>query len=110
MRACGRSTRPAGGRDEYLRGTAGVFSGIRVGNSITARYYDNVVIRLEPEGEAAIDRKVPSITFKGEKVSWTYSSRVADGAAPAKVEVGDRVDSTWNGAIDRVPDAVGEKD
>jgi hypothetical protein len=43
----------------------------------------------------ATDNKVPSITFKGEKVVWTYSSRVADKAALAKVKGGDRVNITW---------------
>ena len=42
---------------------------------------------------------MPSITFKGEKVDWTYSSRVADKAALAKVNVGDRVDITWTEAL-----------
>jgi hypothetical protein len=106
------------------------FSEIKVGDSITARYYDNIVIRLKPTGEpavdtmeegltkgsagpvgtaamqrtitatiVAIDNSVPSITFKGEKVNWTYSSRVADKAALAKVKVGDRVDITWTEAM-----------
>jgi Cu/Ag efflux protein CusF len=107
------------------------FSEIKVGDSITARYYDNVILRLKPAGEApvdrmseavtkgtgatpsataaaqrtitativAIDNSVPSVTFKGEKVDWTYSSRVADKAALAKVKVGDRVDITWTEAL-----------
>lgn len=107
------------------------FSEIKVGDTITARYYDNIVIRLKPVGEpavdtlsegvtkgsgaspagtaaaqrtitatiVAIDNTVPSITFKGEKVNWTYSSRVADKAALAKVKVGDRVDITWTEAL-----------
>ena len=107
------------------------FSEIKVGDSITARYYDNVVLRLKPAGEApvdtttegvtkgsgaspagtaavqrtitativAIDMKVPSITFKGEKVNWSYSSRVEDKSALAKVKVGDRVDITWTEAL-----------
>ena len=108
------------------------FSEIKVGDTITARYHDNIVIRLKPAGEAAvdtrseavtkgtgaspagtaatqrtitativaIDSKVPSITFKREKGGdWTYSSRVADKAALAKVKVGDRVDITWTEAL-----------
>jgi len=101
------------------------------GDTITARYYDNIVIRLKPPGEpavdatsadltkgtgggpagtaatqttitatiVAVDRNVPSITFKGENVKWNYSSRVADKAALAKVKVGDRVDITWTEAV-----------
>ena len=107
------------------------FSEIKVGDTITARYYDNIVIRLKPAGEpavdttsdaltkstganpaattavqrtitaaiVAIDPSVPSVTFKGEKVNWSYSSRVADKAALAKVKVGDRVDITWTEAL-----------
>ena len=107
------------------------FSEIKVGDTISARYYDNIVIRLKPAGEpavdtttegltrgtgakpagtaatqrtitaaiVAIDRSVPSITFKGEKVDWNYSSRVQDKEALAKVKVGDRVDITWTEAL-----------
>jgi hypothetical protein len=45
----------------------------------------------------AIDPTVPSITFTGPK-KWSYSSRVEDKAALAKVKVGDRVDITWTAA------------
>ena len=106
------------------------FSEIKVGDTITARYYDNITITVKPAGEpavdatedavtkrtggpggtaatqrtitatiVAIDNKVPSVTFKGEKVNWNYSSRVADKAALAKVKVGDRVDITWTEAL-----------
>ena len=107
------------------------FSEVKVGDTITARYYDNIVIRLKPADEpavdtasdaitrssdanragtaavqrtitaaiVAIDNSVPSITFKAEKLDWTYSSRVADKAALAKVKVGDRVDITWTEAL-----------
>lgn len=106
------------------------FAEIKVGDTIAARYYDNIIIRLKPAGEpavdslsegvtkgaggpagtaaaqrtitatiVAIDTTVPSITFKGEKVDWNYSSRVADRAALAKVKVGDRVDITWTEAL-----------
>ena len=107
------------------------FSEIKVGDTVAARYYDNIVLRVKPAGEAAvdtttanvtkgsgaapvataamqrtitativaIDSNVPSIAFKGEKVNWTYSSRVEDKAALAKVKVGDRVDITWTEAL-----------
>ena len=45
-----------------------------------------------------IDPKVPSITFKGPN-NWTYSSRVEDKQALAKVKVGDKVDLTWTQAV-----------
>jgi hypothetical protein len=46
----------------------------------------------------AIDQTLPSITFKGPN-GWTYSSRVEDKAALAKVKVGDKVDITWTAAM-----------
>jgi hypothetical protein len=46
----------------------------------------------------AIDMKVPSVTFKGPN-NWTYSSRVEDKAALAKVKVGDQFDITWTTAL-----------
>jgi hypothetical protein len=105
------------------------FDTLKIGDKITARYYDNIVLRLKAPGEAdkdtvsagktraaegkagtaaaqrtitatitAIDRAVPSITFTGPN-NWTYSSRVEDTKALAKVKVGDRVDITWTAAM-----------
>ena len=45
----------------------------------------------------AIDPSVPSIAFSGPN-KWSYSSRVEDKEALAKVKVGDRVDITWTSA------------
>ena len=106
------------------------FDTLKIGDKITARYYDNIVLRLKAPGEkdvdsksaamtraaegqaagtvgaqrtitatiTAIDQAVPSITFKGPN-NWTYSSRVEDKAALAKVKVGDKVDITWTAAM-----------
>jgi hypothetical protein len=105
------------------------FDTLKIGDTITARYYDNIVLRLKAPGEAAtdttstattraaagkagtaaaqrtitatitaIDRAAPSITFTGPN-NWTYSSRVEDTKALAKVKVGDRVDITWTAAM-----------
>ena len=46
----------------------------------------------------AIDPKVPSITVKGPN-GWTYSRKVTDRNALAKVKVGDQLDVTWNDAV-----------
>ena len=46
----------------------------------------------------AIDMNVPSVTFKGPN-GWTYSSKVEDKAALAKVKVGDQFDITWTNAM-----------
>lgn len=106
------------------------FDAIKVGDTLTAHYYDNVVLVLKKAGEApvdiatdsvtkgggekpvrtgstqrtitatitAIDREIPSITFSGPN-NWTYSSRVQDKKALAKVNVGDKVDITWTQAV-----------
>ena len=106
------------------------FDAIKVGDRLTARYYENMVLVLKKAGEAsvdsatetmtkgigakpgateaaqrtitatitAIDRAVPSITFSGPN-NWTYSSRVLDKKALAKVNVGDKVDITWTEAV-----------
>jgi hypothetical protein len=71
-----KSTTPAAGG-----GPAGTMAGQR---TITATI-------------TAIDPTVPSITFTGPN-KWSYSSRVEDKAALAKVKVGDRVDITWTAA------------
>jgi hypothetical protein len=106
------------------------FNELKVGDVITARYYENITIRLKAPGEkdvdaakaadtrgggarpagtvaeqrtitatiTELDRKVPSITFKGPN-NWTYSSRVEDRKAIEKVKVGDKVDITWTEAV-----------
>ena len=38
------------------------FSEFKVGDTITARYYDNIVIRLKPAGEAAVDTTAADVT------------------------------------------------
>ena len=105
------------------------FDALKVGDTIVAKYYENLVIRVKLPGEkdvdtstagatptagrpggtlaeqrtitatiTMIDPKVPSITFKGPN-NWTYSSRVEDKQALAKVKVGDKVDLTWTTAV-----------
>jgi hypothetical protein len=106
------------------------FDALKVGDTVKARYYETVVLRLKEPGEkavdsasaattptpggakpagtmagqrtitatiTAIDQNVPSITFTGPN-GWTYSTRVEDKKALAKVKVGDRVDITWTAA------------
>src|SRR5262249_26103361 len=105
------------------------FDALKVGDKVTARYYETLVLQLKAPGDkavdtasaavtptqgrpsgtaavqqtitatiTAIDPKVPSITFSGPR-GWTYSSRVEDKKALAKVKVGDRVDITWTSAV-----------
>ena len=123
-----------GPEGKYVTFTAGPevkrFDALKVGDTITAKYYENLVIRVKLPGEkdvdsatagaapaagakpgatvaeqrtitatiTEIDSKVPSITFKGPN-NWTYSSRVEDKKALAKVKVGDKVDLTWTQAV-----------
>jgi hypothetical protein len=105
------------------------FDTLKVGDKVTARYYETLVLQLKAPGDksvdtasaavtrtegrpsgtaavqqtitatiTAIDQTVPSITFSGPR-GWTYSSRVEDKNALAKVKVGDRVDITWTSAV-----------
>src|SRR5207342_2760913 len=94
------------------------FDSLKIGDKVKARYYENVVVRLKGPGEkdidtatgattkstgvvggtmaaqraitatiTAIDPKTPSITFTGPN-GWSYSTRVHDTDALAKVKVG----------------------
>jgi hypothetical protein len=106
------------------------FDEIKIGDKVTARYYETIVIMMKPNSEpgvdtrttattgsgqampggtmarqrtitaviTAIDTAAPSISFKGPN-GWTYSSRVQDTEALAKVKVGDRVDIVWTEAM-----------
>ena len=105
------------------------FDTLKIGDKITAKYYENIVLQLKPAGQkavdtdagavtrangaqatttahqrtitatiTAIDMNVPSITFSGPN-NWSYSTRVEDKAALAKVKVGDKVDITWTEAM-----------
>ena len=104
------------------------FAAVKVGEQITVTYYENLILRLKQPGDkdvntrlmgvtpgekpggtvshqrtitatiTEIDPKIPSITFTGPH-DWTYTSRVEDKAALAKVKVGDKVDITWTEAM-----------
>lgn len=103
------------------------FESLKIGDKITARFYENVILRVQPPGSkpvdeasravtpagtggtaarqrtitatiSAIDMKVPSISFTGPR-GWNYSTKVEDKAALAKVKVGDKVDITWTEAM-----------
>ena len=52
------------------------FSEIKVGDTITARYYDNIVLRVKPAGEAAVDTTSESVT-KGSGASPAAHGRDA---------------------------------
>ena len=100
------------------------FSELKVGDKLKATYNNNVIVRMKPPGEAAvdtadttstmgqssgkaamvrrmtatitdIDRSASAITFTGPN-GWKYSRRVVDPTVFDQVKVGDRVDITWN--------------
>ena len=100
------------------------FDELKVGDKIKATYNNNVMVRLKPAGEAAvdtantaaargqtsgtqamvrtmtasivaIDKSASSISFEGPN-GWKYSRRVVDPTVFDKVKVGDQVDITWN--------------
>ena len=136
VEAIERSTREvtvkkADGKYEVIYVPEGVrrFDTLKIGDKITATYYENLVLQLKAPGEkatdkteaavvkagggsggtvshqrtitatiTAIDEKVPSVTFSGPN-NWSYSTRVEDKKALAKVKVGDKVDITWTEAM-----------
>ena len=103
------------------------FDTLKIGDKITVRHYENVVLRVQQPGSkpvddgslavtraqgtagtaarqrtitatiTAIDPATPSVTFSGPR-GWNYSTRVQDKALLAKVKVGDKVDITWTEA------------
>ena len=118
-------------------GTYGVFSvpadvkrfdTLKVGDRITAKYYENVVLRLKAPGEKPVDSEDAAVTrganrsgataavqrtitatitkidMKAPSIAfsgpngWNYATRVEDTATLAKVKVGDKVDITWTEA------------
>jgi len=112
----------------YVPASIRRFDTLKIGDKITTKYYENMVVRLQQPGEAPVDKesgavtradnkaagtaahqrtitatiteidpRTPSITFTGPN-QWTYSTRVEDKDALAKVKVGDKVDITWTTA------------
>ena len=105
------------------------FDTLKIGDKITAKYYENMVLRLQapgeksedsasgavtksatrPAGTAAIQRTITAtITDINAKLpsitftgpnGWKYSTRVEDTKALAKVKVGDKVNITWTTAL-----------
>ena len=116
---------------ETLQAPSGLtrFSELKVGDKITARYYENVVVRLKKPGEPAVDVDSAALTRTTEKVGGTaatqrtmtvtvtaldpktssvtvrgpngyvYSRRATDKKAFAQLKVGDQLDMTWTDAL-----------
>ena len=105
------------------------FDQLKVGDKITARYYENMVLQLKQPGSPDADKSsgklvpvegAPAGTMSYQRTitatitaidpnvpsiqfsgpnNWKYSSKVHDKAALAKVKVGDKVDITWTYAV-----------
>jgi hypothetical protein len=105
------------------------FDTLKVGDKITATYYENMIFQVRPPGTGEVNKSsgslVPvegapagtmsyqrtvttSITEIDTKTpsitftgpgNWKYSSRVQDPVALSKVKVGDKVDITWTMAL-----------
>jgi len=105
------------------------FSNVTVGDKLTLRYYDNVVLILKKQGEAPVDRRTETVTpgiagtsgtvarqrtitatitaidEQAPTVSFkgprggTFTSPVRDRAALSKVKVGDKVEIKWTDAV-----------
>ncbi len=113
----------------YFPDTIRRFDALKVGDKITAKYYENLVLRVKAPGEkdvnsasggtvraggslAATTSRQRTITATIAAIDqavpsitftgpngWKYSSRVEDKKALEKVKVGDRLDITWTEAL-----------
>jgi hypothetical protein len=105
------------------------FDEIKIGDTIAARYYENVVVRVKQPGEKDVDttsagapvtpdgkggtmarQRTITATISAIDQSipsitftgpkgWKYSSKVRDKNALATVKVGDKVDIVWTEAL-----------
>jgi hypothetical protein len=105
------------------------FSELKVGDKITARYYENVVVRVKKPNEAAVDldtgaftrgQAAPAGTLATQRTvtvtvaamdpkarsvtvtgpnGYKYSRRVEDKKVFDALKVGDRLDMTWTNAL-----------
>ncbi len=105
------------------------FDTLKIGDKVTARYYENVVLTVQRPGEKAKDSTNAAVTRSKEGTAgtlahqrtitatiqaidlkvpsitftgpnnWKYSTRVQDLDALKQVKVGDKVDITWTEAM-----------
>jgi hypothetical protein len=105
------------------------FNELKVGDKITARYYENVVVRVKKPGEPAVDvasgaltrsQATPGGTAAAQRTitvtvtamdpkarsvtvkgpnNYVYSRRVQDKKVFDQLKVGDRLDMTWTNAL-----------
>jgi len=105
------------------------FPELKVGDKITARYYESVVVRVKKPGEAAVDvdtsaftrgdgppagplaaQRTVTVTItaldpKAKSITvsgpnnYKYSRRVKDDKVFKQLKVGDQLDMTWTNAL-----------
>ena len=115
--------------DFYFPSSIRKFDTLKIGDKITATYYENIVLQLKAPGAPAVDTSASAVTRAETGTAgtsahqrtitatitaldptvpsitfsgpnnWKYSSRVQDKAALAKVKIGDKVDITWTEAM-----------
>jgi Cu/Ag efflux protein CusF len=113
----------------YVPAAIKKFEALKIGDTVTARYYENVVLTMKAPGEKAVDSSEAAVTRAKDSAAgtvahqrsitatiaaidpkapsitftgpngWKYSTRVEDKASLAKVKVGDKVDITWTEAM-----------
>jgi len=113
----------------YVPANVKRFDTLKVGDKITATYYENIVLQVKAPGEKPVDKasgavvkaegKAAGTTSRQRTITatitaidqnapsitfsgpnnWKYSTRVEDKKALAKVKVGDKVDITWTEAM-----------
>jgi len=113
----------------YMPASVKRFDTLKVGDKITATYYENIILQVRAPGTMPVDKASGGVVRAEDKAAgtsshqrtitatitaidpntpsitfsgpnnWKYSSRVEDKSALAKVKVGDRVDITWTQAM-----------
>jgi hypothetical protein len=105
------------------------FDTLKVGDKITVKYYENIVLQVKAPGSKDVDTSTGGVMRAENAVAgtsshqrtitatiaaidpsvpsitftgprdWKYSTRVKDKEALSKVKVGDKVDITWTEAM-----------
>jgi hypothetical protein len=105
------------------------FDTLKIGDKVTAKYYENMVLQVKAPGEKDVNKVSTAVTPAGNASAstmahqttitatitaidlkapsitfsgphdWKYSTRVKDKSALEKVKVGDKVDITWTEAM-----------
>ena len=113
----------------YVPASVKRFDTLKIGDKITAKYDENMVLQLKAPGDKAVDSGSAGVVRSESGAAgtashqrtitatiaaidpnlpsitftgpqgWKYTTRVKDKDALSKVKVGDRVDITWTEAL-----------